>query len=455
MTETDAETATAPESETGGAVLIATIGERDPDGTLRRPGAGIPPPLSPDDPIDQPTGPLLCARVHRPGAVELLATEGVRRPAELTRDRIAAELGVTPAVTWLEGDHASFDDMQGAVERALRVIRRELPEGARVVVCPSSGTPQMGQALTIVAMFLFPTASFVQALDPRYVPTGASRLRPVDPRATRVRFDLERAARALVEGHWAVAADILMAVRSFESRVVRDHQPTVLAAWRLALGIRRAEELDYAGAAHALEPQRGTGFRAELDRLKQWYARLDGGGQGHTDRPRELVAMTERQRRSGALSRATVTAAMAWETTLTVALRTRCGLNPDTMRPNDLARLSEEVRERVREVNGRRRLEGQRLRRQALEELDATARRVFAERGAALDALVEMRNQLVHAGTLTGYVPDAVIGAAVEALDTVFAAFAWESWRTAPTAPGPLRALVERMTGAWLPGASG
>ncbi|MCL6645871.1 MAG: hypothetical protein K6U88_13030, partial [Dehalococcoidia bacterium] len=288
-----------------------------------------------------------------------------------------------------------------------------------------------------------------------YVPIGASRLRPVDPRATRVRFDQERAARALVEGHWAVAADILMAVRSFESRVVRAYQPTILAAWRLALGMRSAEELDFAAAARALEPERGTGFRAELDGLKQWYGRLVSGGQGNPERPRELVAMTERQRRSGALSRATVTAAMAWEATLTVALRTRCGLNPDTVRPNDLARLWAEVRERVREVNGRRRLEGQRLRRQALEELDATAQRVFAARGAALDELVEMRNQLVHAGTLTGYTPDAVIAAAVEALDTVFAAFSWESWRTAPTASAPLRALVERMTGAWLPGASG
>jgi hypothetical protein len=452
MTDPQHEAATAPETETGVTVLIATIGERDPDGRSRRTDLAAPPPPA-DDPIDQPTGPLLCARVHRPGAVYLLASEGVRRPAELTRDRIAAELGVTPAITWIEGDHASFDDMQGAVEGALRAVRQELPEEARVVVCPSSGTPQMGQALTIVAMFLFPTASFVQALDPRYVAGTTERLRPFDPRATRVRFDLERAARALVEGHWPVAADILLAVRSFESEVVRAYRPTILAALRFALGMRSAEELDYAGAARAFEPERGIGFRTELDHLKQWYARLDGGGQGHTDRPRELAAMAERQRRLGARSRATVIAAMAWETTLTVALRVRCELNPDNMRPHDLQRLSVELRERVREVNGRRRLEGQRLRRQALEELDATARRVLAEQGAALDELVEMRNQLVHAGSLTGYEPDAVIGAAVDALHAVFEAFSWESWRTAPTAPEPLGALARRMVGPWLPGA--
>jgi hypothetical protein len=453
MTETEAETEAG--AEVGLAALIATVGERDPDGRSRRADLAALPPLAPDDPIDQPTGPLLCARVHRPGAVYLLATEGVRRPAELTRERIAAELGVMPTITWLAGDHASFDDMQGAVERALRAVRQELPEGARVVVCPSSGTPQMGQALTIVAMFLFPGASFVQALDPRYVAGMAERLRPFDPRATRVRFDLERAARALVEGHWAVAADILMAVRSFESRVVRDYQPTIVAAWRLALGMRRAEELDYAGAVRALEPGRGTGFRTELDRLKQWYARLDGGGQGHTDRPRELAAMTEWQRLLGALSRAAVTAVMAWEATLTVALRTRCRLDPDNMRPNDLARLSGELRERARELNGRHRLEGQRLRRQALEELDATARQVLAPRGAVLDELVEIRNNLVHAGRLTGSDPDAAIGAALEALHAVFEAFSWGSWRTAPTAPEPLRALAERMVSPWLPRVGG
>lgn len=453
MTETEPDIRTGADTDV--TALIATIGERDPDGRPRRANGAAPPPLTPDDPIDQPTGPLLCARAYRPGAVYLLATEGVRLPAELTRDRITAELGVDPAITWLEGDHANFDDMQGAVEHALRSVRRELPEGAQVIVCPSSGTPQMGQALTIVAMFLFPAAQIVQALDPRYVPAGAPRLRPVDPRATRVRFDLERAAHALMEGRWAVAADILMAVRSFESRVVRDHQPTILAAWRLALGMRRADELDYAGAARALEPQRSTGFRAELDRLKQWYARLDGGGQGHTDRPRELAAMAERQRRLSALSQAAVTAVMAWEVTLAAALRTRCGLNPDSLRPTDLARLPGELRERVRELNGRRRLEGQRLRRQALEKLDATARRVLARRGAALDQLVEMRNQLVHTGTLTGYDPDAVLNSALEALHEVFAAFSWESWRTAPTAPEPLRALTGRMAGSWLPGGQG
>jgi len=448
---------TEAEAETGVTALIATIGERDPDGRSRRAGADIPPaPLDPDDPIDQPTGPLLCARLHRPGAVYLLATEGVRLPAELTRERIAAELGVTPAITWLAGDHASFDDMQGAVERALRAVRQELPERARVIVCPSSGTPQMGQALTIVAMFLFPGASFVQALDPRYVAGMAERLRPFDPRATRVRFGLERAARALVEGHWAVAADIFMAVRSFESRVVHEYQPTIVAAWRLAQGMRLADDFNFGAAAWALEPGRGTGFRTELDRLKQWYGHLESGGQGHTDRPRELAAMADRQRCIRAFSRATVTAAMAWETILTVALRTRCGLNPDALQEQQLVRLSPEVRERLRKVGDRHyRLEGQRLRRQALEELDVTARRVLAERGPALDELVEMRNQLVHTGSLAGYDADAVIGAALDALHHVCAALSWGSWRTAPTAPEPLRALAERMVGPWLPGPGG
>lgn len=437
-------------------VLIATIGERDPDGRQRRANTGIPPePLAPNDPIAQPTGPLLCAREYRPGVVVLLATEGVRVPAELTRERIAAELGVAPSLRWLAGDPANFDDMQGAVERELRAVRRELPEDAPVVICPSSGTPQIGQALTIVAMFLFPTARMVQALDPRYLWPGAPRLRPFDPRATRVRFDLERAARALLDGHWAVAADTFLAVQSVESGVVSAAAAAISAAWRLAQGMRLADDFDFAAAARALEPGRGTGFRPELDRLKQWYGRLDGGGQGHTDRPRELVAMAERQRRIGALSRATLTAAMAWESTLTVALRTRCGLNPDNVRRRDLERLSGELRERVREVNDRYRLEGQRLRRQALEELDATARRVLAKQGPALDNLAEMRNQLVHTGSLAGYDPNAVISAAGEALHEIFEAFSWESWRTAPTAPEPLRALTERMVGPWLPGARG
>ncbi len=63
-----------------------------------------------------------------------------------------------------------------------------------------------------------------------------------------------------------------------------------------------------------------------------------------------------------------------------------------------------------------------------------------------------MRNQLVHAGSFGDDDPDAVIGAAGQALHAIFEAFSWGSWRTAPTAPDPLRALAERMVGPWLPG---
>lgn len=443
------------ESATGLTALIATIGERDPDGRPRRAELGEPPALAPDDPIPQPTGPLLAARLRRPGAVYLLATRGVQRPAELTRDRIAAELGVRPVITWLEGDHASFDAMQRAVENALRAIRTELPEGADVIVCPSSGTPQMGQALTLVAMFLFPGARFVQALDPRYVTGMEERLRPFDPRATRVRFDLERAVKALRAGHWAVAADILTTVGACESRVVDDARPTIAAALRLALGMRYAEELEYDSAARALEPGRRTGFRAELEALKQWYAGLDRGGMRYTGRPRELAAITAWQCRHGALSRATVTAAMAWETAVTVALRSCCKLNPDKLSRTDLGRLPAEVRGQAREVGGRYRLEGQRLRRQTLEALNPTARQALAGCGAALEQLSEMRNQLVHQGSLDGYAPEEVITVALAALDTLFEALAWGSWRAAPSAPDRLDVLIERLADGLLPGRGG
>jgi hypothetical protein len=437
-------------------VLIATLGERDPDGRQRRTTAGAPPePLDPNDPIAQPTGPLLCARTYRPGAVVLLATEGVRVPAELTRGRIAAELGVEPSLRWLAGDPANFDDMQDAVERELRNVRRELPNEVSVVVCPSSGTPQMGQALTIVTMFLFPTGKIVQALDPRYVPADAPRLRMLDPRATRVRFDLEQAAQALLAGHWAVAAEIFFAVRSVESRVVSEYAPVITAAWRLAKGMELAEELDFAAAARAFRPERDTGFRAELDGLKQWYERLHRGQHGNTDYPRELAAMAARQRKLNALSRATVTAAMAWETTLTVALHTRCRLDPDYVRQADLSRLSPELRQRVREEGGRRRLEGARVRRQALEELDAEAGACLGEQDAALERLAKMRNRLVHCGSLAGGDPGAIISAALDALDKLFARFSWGSWRDTPTAPGQLRALAEQIAGAWLPEGGG
>jgi hypothetical protein len=68
---------------------------------------------------------------------------------------------------------------------------------------------------------------------------------------------------------------------------------------------------------------------------------------------------------------------------------------------------------------------------------------------------VEIRNNLVHAGRLTGSDPDAAIGAALEALHAVFEAFSWGSWRMAPTAPEPLRALAERMVSPWLPRVGG
>lgn len=440
----------------GQTALIATIGERDPDGRQRRANAGVPPePLDPNDPIVQPTGPLLCAREYRPGVVVLLATAGVRVPAELTRERIVRELGVEPTLRWLAGDHANFDDMQGAVERELRAVRRELPEGARVIVCPSSGTPQMGQALTIVAMFLFPAAQFVQALDPRYLPPDAPRLRPFDPRATRVRFDLERAAQALRDGHWAVAADLFWGVRSFESRLVQEQAAAVTAAWRLARGMGYADELEFTRAVACLEPQRGTGFRAELDALKQWYGGLQSAGRGGPTLPRELAALAARQRYRGALSQAMVMGTLAWETALTVALRTRGKVNPDGLRTADLSRLSPELRARVREEGGRRRLEGARLRRQALAELDAAARQYLDEHGPAVERMVEMRNQLVHTGAHNQSDPDRLIDDALNVLDGLFTRFGWGSWRDAPTAPERLRELATRIAGAWLPAVNG
>jgi hypothetical protein len=431
-------------------VLIATIGERDPYG--QRPPGPPPEPSPPSEP--RPTGPLLATLREKPSLVLLLATKGVEPQAQRTRDEIRKELPTASVeiVPLPDQNPAFFDDALAMVEKALTDRRHQLPDGARIVVCPSSGTPQLGLALIADASVLFPKAEFVQALDPRHVPNDEERLRPFDPRNIRLRTDIERALRELEGFNWTVAADILREVLTVRSAYLDGGaRPILEAARKLAEAMGKADDFDLPGARDAATPGPNVALRGELDRLKQWF-----GKAASTDRknlatlPAELAAAAARLFESERLTRALVTGVTAWEVAIRARLKSACGFDPDNVRRADYDRLPEDLRCRLREVekDHRWRLEGERNRRHALVELDQFTSQL-QHRGdlAPFERLAELRNQLVHTGTTDHDEARRVLRLALQALTQVFECWDWEAWDQAPTAPDSLRKFISKLRG--------
>ncbi len=431
-------------------VLIATIGERDPLG--QHPAGKPAPPPSPAE--LRPTGPLLAARRHRPDRVFLLFTHGVAAQAAETRDAVRRELpsATVETVPLAPGNPAFFDEALAMADGALAGIRGELPEGARIVVCPSSGTPQLGHALIAAASVLFPGAEFLQALDPRHVRNEDERLRPFDPRITRLRTDIDRAFRELERFNWKVAADILRELLSVRSGYLEGPRRKALEAARgLAEAMGKADDFDLEGARKAAEPSGNGGFRRDLDRLEQWFgwAASQQSQNAHV-LPSELTAAAARSATAGVLTRALVTAVTAWEVAIRARLKSACGFDPDNIGLRDRKRLPEELRARLREADGGRRwrLEGERNRREALVAFDERTAAVGQGSLEQLAGLARLRNDLVHTGSVRHDEAVAALEEALGAIASLFQAWGWPDWREAPTAPEPLRDLIRKVRSA-------
>lgn len=433
----------------GTTALLATIGERDPHGLNRaREGART------RDGEVRPTGPLLAARRFRPCFALLLGTPEVRPSLEATAEALREEAVPQVETVELEGDASNFDRMSVEIDRVLQRFERELSAAERVDTVISSGTPQMGQALLIVALARLPQARFWQALDPRYVPDDEHRLRELDARAMHLRLDLSRAAEAAKGGQWPLAAALFERATETEGEFADKVRRNANAGARLVRSLDHAENFAFAEAADAAKPTRKDACRSHLERVSQWYRRIANGQRGSTQLPAELAALADRQLKAGLPARACITAAIAWETTVTVGLR-KLGLDPDRIAEDEVSRIPDSMGERLVPLEDGRhyRLEGQRARRDLLEALLGEGRvtECLRKASSAIDRLARARNDLVHRGQTEGSLEDlaGVVEASLAELDEVQRAFGWGSWKAAPTTADRVQDLIDRIASAW------
>lgn len=417
-------------------LLVASIGRRDPGSE------------------SAPTGPLLAAIRHTPAHVILLSTEEVHQQAVETASAIRKSLPATTVdvevLDLVEGSGPA-DPVQtfAAIEQSLARIAAAHGHVQNVLVCPTSGTPQISQALLTVAMTLFPKATFVQALDPKYVTNEQERLRQFDPRITRIRFDLKYAFEALNRFQWNVASSVIESVIDVASPTVDQHRPVLRAAHYLATALSAGDNLNYVGARDAIPDPLDTPFSKDLIAIRQWYARAAKG-----DRPTlalELASATARFADAALHPRSVVTAISSWEVAVRARLKQHANLDPDKVSERQMLTIPQDLRQFARQFDQAAwRIEGERALRELLITIDQESA-VLQHDGLfqPLEDLAKVRNNLVHTGRLE-HTARSTVDRALQALSKIFTTWQWGSCYTTPTAPGPLRDLqakIGRMLG--------
>lgn len=411
-------------------VLIATIGMRDPQTE------------------GGPTGPLRAAESLRPHTVLLIALPDVQAQAEETR---AAIRGAVPGadvrlITLDTSDPVDIDGLQQALDSELRDLANEI-SGRSVAVCGSSGTPQLGLALTLTAMARFPGATHYQALAPQFA--AEPLLRTFDPDVLRHHTETASAFAALE------ACQFTLARRLFESRltsrttVARRAGAALRAGHLLATALLAAERLDAAEASCALSrlSDLSRPARRDLEQLKQWYASIANRGRASADWPVELAALARRQQRAGAPAQALISAAIAMEAAIAVRFRTKHGLDLDKLKGEDPQRVPGDLRSSLVRLGGSAfRLEGAEKRSRWLERIDPEYGSVLRDREAQSRRknLSEARNDLVHQGRPPR--PEDLEGG-LELLDTLFRAFGWRLSADCPSSPQAVAAFAARCRG--------
>lgn len=404
-------------------VLIATIGMRDPETE------------------HGPTGPLRAAQGLRPRTVLLIALPEVVAQAGETSAAVRRAIpGADVRVITLDAsDPVDIDCLQQALDSEIGALGAEI-SGKSVAVCGSSGTPQLGLALTLMAMARFPGATHYQALAPQFA-TGPL-LREFDPDVLRHHTETANAFDALESCQWALARRLFESRLASRTALARGAGAALRAGRLLATALLAAEKLDAAGASRALSSlsELSRPARRDLEQLKQWYAGIDSRGRGSTNWPVELAALARRQQRAGAPAQALISAAIAMEAAIAVRFRTQHGLDLDKLK--DLQRVPEDLRGSLVSLGGSSfRLEGAEKRSRWLERIDPEYARMLRDREAQSQRknLTEARNDLVHQGRPLR--PEALAGG-LEFLDALFRAFGWRLSADCPSSPQAVAAFA-------------
>ena len=399
-------------------VLVATIGDRDPvhEG--------------------QPMGPLRAAAAVRPARAYLVHSEPT---ADRDYAAAAAETArlVQQQVPGCRADPrphgvANPTDLPALVGAMARLLGGLGADDAEVHVCASSGTPQMGLALTLAAEARYGAGRVThwQGLDPELTAEPLTRL---EPGVLFHHFELRRALEALAACRVADAAAGLARVAEGPPGAARR---AIERAAGVASQLEQVAELRRRPAVLRPDDLRRE-ERAERPRLAafvDWYAALAqdaGGGRW----PAELAALAMREERAGRPVLALVRLALAQEVAVAARLEERHGIDADHPGPDGWKRIAE----LVPGVDATApRFEGLKNRLDLLARLEPGVGDAIP---AAL-ALAHERNVIVHQGrgrAASGW------ERYVENLRALYAGFGWPDPAASPGAPEAVAALAAEL----------
>jgi hypothetical protein len=399
-------------------VLVATIGNRDPLGD------------------GEPTGPLRAAAAVRPARAYLVHSE---RTADRDYAAAAAETArlvqqEVPGCLAETRSHgvANPTDLPALVAAMARLLGGLGADDADVHVCASSGTPQMGLALTLAAEARYGAGRVThwQGLDPRFAAEPLTRL---EPGVLFHHFELRRALEALAACRVADAAAGLAraaegppgaARRAIERAAGAARQLEQVAELRRRPAVLRPNDLRREERAE----------RPRLAAFVDWYAALAqdaGGGRW----PAELAALAMREERAGRPVLALVRLALAQEVAVAARLEERHGIDADRPGPDGWKRIAEAVPEVDAAAP---RFEGLKNRLDLLARLEPG---VDGRIPTALE-LAHERNVIVHQGrgrAATDW------GSYVENLRALYAGFGWPDPAETPGAPEAVAVLAAEL----------
>jgi hypothetical protein len=412
--------------------LIATIGHRDPgeDG--------------------QPTGPLRTAtetatEIQR---VYLLALQDVRTQAQKTLEAMPKTVRAE-IIDLGDIDPSDADKLMASVERVLP----DVDPNDSVHICASSGTPQLGLALTLNAIVRYPGARHWQALDPSR--TAAPYLRRFDPELLWHHAEVDQAIAALDRMDAATSHRLFKKRMQSPATIARQSLPYLKGARALSAALEAADNLDVKQARMLLAPvpiaKLGPAGR-EFARITEWYKDL--ATRGTKTAPNwalELLAAAHRARCRDDISAALLGAATAYEVGLAIRLRTQFGVDPD--------HVAEDKRLWIRRnegriaggllhdglvragTNGQFAIQGLENRAKTLALLESDASDIRLSEGH--DKLTSLRNKLIHNAT-----PPSIdsLNAALRFVRDRFSNWGWDL-DSCPTAPDAVRSLLGHLRG--------
>jgi len=429
-------------------VLIATIGDRDPESK------------------SAPMGPLLCAITLRPDRAVLIHTarSHVDYPANAraTADRIRQSVpGCDAKCVLLEIDNPSKTSL--LLERMPGILPRDLSERDEIHVCGTSGTPQMGLVLHLLAEARWGVkcVRHWQVLDPTRLPPGADRLTTLPLDRIWHHHDLQEALELLRQCRVAEALARLepIAGPTKETGRVLDCARLVCRTLLLADAYQRQAITRLNDELQKNASQAVRSVAPRTSSLAEWYLKLARSG----DRKLwagELYARAARIAEADNVAQALVALATASEVAVAAYLKTHRGFDPESISPDALGKASAiwpDLKDRVRDgsqVDGQPsvharatpgtetarppRLEGWRNLYELLCKFENR------EADARLTAVANTRNGIVHAGTSEPSDSE-TLRRGLEAAAELQTSFGWPDPRTLPGHPHSVAAVAQEL----------